>query len=1027
METRLLSRYLLASCVSMVSMVAVAQTDTVNGVVKDQDGLELIGATVVVKGTTHGTITDFNGQFVLNEVPAGSTLEISYVGYVSQDIKYTGQKNLVIELQPSFTALDEVIAVGYEMKKKSVVTGAIGSVNSDDLGQAKPANVLSALNGRVSGVNVTTSSGQPGSTPKLIIRGVGTNGNSNPLYVIDGLPMGDMNSVNPSDIESLEVLKDATSAAIYGSRASNGVVLITTKKGKKGESSLTYDGYYGINRAQHIPDMMNAQEYVTMVNEFARNDGNSAVPDGVTGELTGHDVNWFDELFNEAPVMQHNLTASFGSDKGSSLLSINTLNQNGIIGENESQFNRYTVRLNSSYDINKYVRIGVNTNYVNSSSRGVSMGTNGWNPVQYAFNMEPTIPVLDPDSDDSLGYGTSDTGYGRMWNPLAFLGQSGQAINTTNHFYGNVFAEVTLLKNLIFKTDYGIDHKNTQRRQFAKAFYHTGMNNNPKSGVSQNSSHSENWQWENTLRYQFEVGKNQVSLLAGTSASEDYYESLSGSRNNMPEEAIGNEAYWYLDAGDVMTSTNSGSASAVHTMFSYFGRASYNYDERYMAEFVIRRDGSSNFGPQNKFGTFPGASLGWNVSRESFWKIRNFDSFKLRGSWGRNGNERISPFSYTAVVGNNYSYTFGDTPSVSVGSAPNNLVNPNVKWETSEQTNLGADMMFLGGAITASVDWFDKRTKDLLFRPSVESVYGNEAAYQNLGEISNKGWEFQTTGHLNAGDLNLSLSLNASYLKNEVIKIGNTNGYLDGGFWRETTNITRMEEGYPMGYFHLYKTDGVFATQAEADAYKNADGAKIQPEAQAGDLKWVDINGDGEITDADRTDCGNPWPKWTFGANLTAAYKGLDLTMFLSGKADYKIFGAHYRNEGYGKMNLPTFYLDRWQKEGDVTNIPRFSVKDPNGNYAKPSDFYLFDGSYLRISSLELGYSLPSSVLNKVLLKKARIYVAADNLATFTSYPFLDPEVGDMRSSGNNVLENGVDYGVYPMASTFRLGVQINF
>ena len=1011
---------------SLCGLSVSAQTGTVTGNITDSEGFPVIGASVVVKGTTNGVISDMDGNYSLSNISNGTVLLFSFVGLESQEVKYNGQSVINIVMKTSSVLLDEVVAIGYEVKKKSVVTGAISSLNSKEMLKARPTNVVNALNGRVSGVNVVTNSGQPGSAPKLVIRGVGTNGNSNPLYVIDGLPMDDMNSVNPNDIESIEILKDATSAAIYGARAANGVVLITTKKGEEGKTSISYDGYYGFSTVQKKPDMLNALEYTQLMKEFAANDGNE-VQNGIVTEPNGIDTDWFDELFNTAPITEHNVTATLGSKQGSSLLSVNYLNQDGIVGEDKSSFERVTARLNSSYNINKFIKVGANINYAYTEKIGVATGTNGWNPIQYAYNIEPTVPVYDPDSDDTFGYGTSTTGYGRTWNPLAFMDESAQGTNITQHLYGNIFAEITLYKDLVFKTDFGVNHKNNRSRSYSPIFYHTPDNKSDKNTISQNSHSNSSWQWENTLRYKKEFGDHNISVLLGTSATEGRYEYINASRNNLPNEALTNEWYWYLNAGDVMTSTNSGSANARHAMFSYFSRLSYNYAEKYMAEFVIRRDGSSNFGPKNKYAVFPGFSLGWNISNEKWWNVKNFDSFKLRASWGQNGNERISAFSYTSIIGNVYNYTFGKTPTVHIGSAPNSLVNENVRWETSEQLNIGADMAFFGGMLRGSIDWFKKDTKDLLFQPTLESIRGNQSAYRNMGKISNQGVEFQLTFNKSFGDVNLTASGNVSYLHNEVVKIGNSNGYLDGGLWRETTNITRMQEGYTMGYFRLYKTLGIFQNWDEVNNYKYPDGTLIQPDAQPGDFIWQDTDGKNGITEADRVDCGNPWPKWTFGMNLGAEWKGWDFNIFLTGKADFNVYAAWFRNEGYGRANLPSFYLDRWQKEGDDNGVPRLSIEDPNGNFQKPSDFYLYDASYLKIGSLELGYSFPQKLITKVLLTKARIYAAIDNVATFTSYPFMDPEVGDMRANGNNVLENGIDYGIYPQARTFRFGVSLSF
>lgn len=1021
MKTKLIINLMLmlTTCLGMY-----AQGKTVSGTVKDTDGFTVPGANIIIKGTGNGTISDLDGNYTLSNVAINDVLVFSFVGLEAKEIVFKGQQPLDVVLESSAIALQEVVAIGYGVKKKSVVTGSISSLDADELLKAKPANPVNALNGRVSGVTVIKGSGQPGAVPKLVIRGVGTNGNSSPLFVIDGLPMSDMNSVNPNDIKSMEVLKDATSTAIYGARGANGVVLITTKKGKKGQTSLSYDGYFGWSSVQRRPTMLNTDQYITLMQEFYRND-NLPYPSTMPTKNEGIDTDWLGALFNTAPVTEHNVTATMGSEKGSTLLSLGYLDQNGIMGGDKSYFTRYSVRSNSQYDINDYVTVGANVNYNFIDRNTIGSGKNGFNILQYAFQMDPATPVYDEVNGDSYGYGMSHVPFSRMWNPLAHLEIASNGKTQQQKFYGNAYIEITPIKNLVFKSDVGANINTLQARSYAPSYEHN-MQINDKTMVQQNSNTSVAWQWENTLRYQRAFGEHDLSVLLGTTASRNNYNFLKGSRQNMPEEALRNPNYWYLNAGDVNSATNEGGANPTHSIYSVFGRLSYNYAERYMTEFVIRRDGSSNFGHKNRFATFPGVSVGWNVSNEKFWKLKDFQTLKLRLSWGQNGNEAISPFSYTSIIGNMKYYTFGMSQSVTPGSAPNSLVNSDVKWETSEQINFGADFGLFKGKIRGSVDLFRKTTKDLLFRPTLESVRGNIAAFQNVGKIANEGVEFQLTYRTNINKVNLSLSGNASYLQNEVIKIGNSNGYLEGGMWRNGgIRITRMEEGFPIGYFYGYKTNGIFQNEADIQNYKNSEGKVIQPNAKPGDFKWFDRNDNGRVDSDDRVNIGNPWPKWTYGATISADWNGFDFNMFLSGKADFDVFTAQYRGESYGKANLPSFYLDRWQKDGDITSVPRLSVKNANGNFSKPSDFYVYDGSYLKIGGIEVGYSFPEKWIKSALLSKARVYVAVDNVATFTNYPFLDPEVGSVGD--NNILETGIDYSMYPLARTFRVGFNLKF
>lgn len=1002
-----------------------AQNTTVKGTVVDKtSGDPMIGAAVTIEGTTMGTVTGGDGEFVLAGAPTGGTINVTYVGYKDFTTPVIAGKTYKILLAEDLQSLEEVVVVGYETKKKSVVTGAISSVSADELGQAKSSNAVNALAGRVSGVSIVSNSGQPGTTPQLVIRGVGTNGNSTPLFVIDGLQMDNMDDVNPNDIQSMEILKDATSTAIYGARAANGVVLVTTKSGKKGKASLTYDGYYGISQVQKLPDMMNGDEYVEMYNEFVKNNGQ-----GTAISANGVSTDWLGEIFQTAPVQEHNVSVTGGSEKITSRLSMSFLDHKGIIGGDKSSFNRFTLRTNNQYHVNDFITVGANANVVYSQKVGMSTGSNGWNPVTYAYNMSPLTPAYDAENGDENGFGVQTApSYSKAINPLAFI--DGQPyINGSNlAAYGNLYTEIKLYKDLYFKSDFGINVRNGYSRNYSHTFYHNADYFNNTSSISQNASKSLGWQWENTLRYKKSFGNHNLSVLLGMSANQGSSEWMGASRKDVSDEAALKETYRYLDAGDIGTSTNNGSASAVHSMASYFGRLSYDYKERYMAEVVVRRDGSSNFGPDNQYAVFPGVSFGWNVNNEEFWDVDNFDTLKIRASWGQNGNERIAGFSYTSIVNNTTNYTFGTAPTITVGSAPNSLINPDVKWETSEQTNIGADMGFFGGKLTATVDWYKKTTKDLLFRPTFSNIYGNVAPFYNLGQISNSGIELSATFQDNIGDFNYSISANASYLHNVVDKVGNTNGYQDGGKWRMVTDVTRMEEGQPMGYFRLYETDGIFKNEAEIAGYKGTDGEMIQPNAVPGDLKWVDNNGDGKITEDDRTNLGNPWAKWTYGANLSMNWKGIDFTMLLIAKTGFKVYASQYREEGYGLMNLPTFYLDYWTPENTDASVPRLAngAGDPNGNFSKASDFYLFDGDYLKIGLLELGYSLPKKLIRKAKLSNVRFYVAIDNAATFTKYPFMDTEVADM-DGGSNILNTGMDYSSYPVARTTRFGVNIAF
>ncbi|MGQ1911799.1 SusC/RagA family TonB-linked outer membrane protein [Marinifilum sp. RC60d5] len=1007
---------LILTLLLMFNFSAFAQNQ-IQGLVTDEENLALPGVTVIVKGTTNGTVTDIDGKYSIS-ANDGDILVFSFIGLVTQEISAKGS-NLNVQMKNDAISLNEVVAVGYGVKKKSVVTGSISSMDSEDILQSRPADINQAFTGRAAGVVVSQSSGQPGSSPKITIRGVGTNGNSNPLYVIDGLPMDDMNSVNPNDIESLQVLKDATSAAIYGARAANGVILITTKKGKKGETTLTYDGFYGVQSAFNQPDLLNTDEYLTLMKEYYANDG-SEYPASMPTQNNGIDTDWLDAITSTAPVQEHNVTATMGSEKGSVLLSLGYRNQDGIIGGDldKSFFKRYNARMNASFDINEHVTVGANINFTHIDKGGIATGTNGYNAVYYGLLMDPTTPVYGDGQvpADESGYGVTSVPFTRMWNPMSFMSISSNGYNRSERVYGNTYAKITFLKDFVFKTDFAANFNSGRSRSFNPKYFHNASSFSDVNRVNQNSYGSAFWQWENTLTYTKDLGDHHITALVGTSASENTYENLGGSRTAYPAEADTNDNFWWLNSGSSEGATNYGTANPVHTISSYFGRLSYNYQEKYMAEIVMRRDGSSNFGPNDRYAVFPGVSFGWNVSNEDFWNIENFDVLKLRASWGQNGNESISPFSYTSTIANDRYYTLGGG-SVITGSSPSNLVNPNVKWETSEQLNIGADMTFYNGKVRASADYYTKTTKDLLFKRTVEAVRGNDAPYYNSGEIKNTGFEFQIGYNFKVGEVDFAVNANASYLKNEVKKVGNDNGYEEGGYWKNSTNVTRMQEGLPIGTFWGYKIDGIFQNESEINSV-------MYPNAQPGDFKWHDTNGDGEITPDDRTDIGNPWPKWTYGVSINAKWNGFDFSMMMHGKADVDVWMAQYRDEAYGRSNLPDFWLNRWQKEGDNNGVPRLTLNDPNNNVRNASEFHVKDASFFKIGTMELGYTLPNRWINAVKLSKVRIYAAADNVAVFTDYPMFDPEVGAMEG---NILNTGLDYSMYPQARTVRFGLNVGF
>ncbi len=1030
--------YLMLSVAFMLFATAsFAQNATVKGSISDSMG-PMIGASVSVDGTQIGTVTELDGTFTLPNVPTDGTLTFSFIGYKSQSLPYVANKTYNVILEEDLTSLDEVIVVGYEVKKKSVVTGAIGGIDAEDLSKSKSTNAVSALSGRVSGVNVMTSSGQPGTTPDLIIRGVGTNGDSSPLYVVDGLQMSDLATINPNDIESMEVLKDATSTAIYGARGANGVVLVTTKKGKEGRTSLTYDGYYGVQTARYMPELLNSEEWVdyTTTAHYNSYDAESAALILSTVCLdTSVNTDWLDVITDPAAIQQHNITISTATEKTSSIVSFGYLDQYGVIGGNnadvgndKSHYTRYTLRLNSSYKVTDYLTAGANVNLAYIKSGSISTAPNYNNPYKDGLYMEPTVPVYGYNADDQ-GFSTTTTGSPKGSNPVSGLYSYSEADNNRTNISANMWLDIQPTKDLTFRSSMTGTLNNVYNRSFSPAYYHTTNQNRASNELTNTSNLSIGWQWENTALYRKSLGEHNFSLLMGQSALQSDYQYFTAYRSDLADESTTNENYRYLDAGDVSTSTNEGAASATHTMTSYFARLSYNYKEKYMVEGVVRRDASSNFGPENKWGTFPGASVGWNVHNEDFWDVEAINALKVRASWGQNGNESIDPFSYTSMMTTQYNYPFGD--EYLYGTTTDSTVNEDVKWETSEQIDFGVDLSFFGGKLTATADWYKKTTKDLLFQTTVSAVQGsNSTAYYNIGQVSNKGFEFMVSYRDNIGDLNYNVSVNMSTLKNNTDFINNEIGYITGGNDTNLTyDLTRMEAGHEIGYFYLFKTDGIFQSQEEIDAYINENGDMYQPDAVPGDYKWVDVDGDGDVDDDDRTDCGSGWAKMTYGASLNLDYKGFDFSVQLVAKTGLKVYPGHLSPQAIGVNNSIKAIADRmWSETNTSGKYARLttSAGDTNDNWTKPADVMLENGNFLNINVMELGYSLPTNLLNKLQLTQVRVYVAVDNPFMFKSYYGSTPELSS-QSSTADILSTGIDYLTYPSSRTSRVGLTVTF
>lgn len=1041
-----ITRFVLSLCCLLCFSVHLfAQQITVSGNVKDSSGEPVIGASVLVKGTTNGVITDFDGNFSIANVEDGSQIEVSYIGYVTQMKKATGTQPLNFILKEDTETLDEVIVVGYGIQKKSVVTASISRVSSDDLKNVTPTRVDNMLKGQTSGVTVTSASGQPGDAAKVRIRGIGTINNSDPLYIVDGMPVdGGIDYLNPSDIESIEVLKDAASAAVYGARAANGVVLVTTKGGSKGKAVISYDFSYGWQNPWRKRDVLNAVEYETLMNEMAVNSGKDAPY--ANPEAAGEGTDWQDALFNSnAPIMNHQISVSGGSDKGSYFLSTGYFKQDGIVGGNfdRSNYERFTLRMNSNYTLFDQTKnrnwlssfkIGTNIGYTRIKSVGVDTNNEKGGPLGSALMIAPTLPVYAEDPEavlkeyptaikDKNGnvYTIVGDAYNEITNPLAQLELPGD-VNNSDKFVASFWGELQLWDNLKFKTTYGADLAFWGNDGWIYPYYLGKSNSQTQSSAWSGMNRGYTWQLENVLSYDKTFGQHSVSVILGQSAKKYQGRTLWGKNYNL-QSLDPDKANINFGQGTKADQEATGQAQPFSTLASMFARVSYNYAERYMFQATIRRDGSSNFGPNNKYAVFPSLSLGWNITNEKFMEKRPewLTSMKLRASWGKNGNERIDAFRYTAIMnsGNNYIFGANGNEAIVVGAKPNGLPNPDLKWEETSQTDLGLDFGFLGNALTFTVDWYKKKTDGMLMQMPLPAYVGDTPPMGNVGKMENSGIEMDLSYRFQVSDLNVKFGANASYLKNKLIELGNAEGWANYDAIQNIGTITRAENGEPFPFFYGKKTAGIFQNWDEVNSYVNSKGEKIQPNAQPGDVRFVDANGDGKIDDADRVKIGKGMPDWTVGFSIALDWRGFDLNAFFQGTIGNDVFDGSRRID-LKSINLPSYMLDRWHGEGTSNKYPRLSENDENGNWLS-SDLYIKDGSYLRLKNIQLGYTLPKAVTTKFFVQNLRVYVGAENLFTITGYDGFDPEI----SSGGTSL--GVDKGVYPQAKTFTVSANITF
>lgn len=1010
-------RILTIAFLLLLSSLLFSQERTIRGTITDaEDGLELIGATVMVKGTTTGTITDYLGAYELS-VPAGmDTLTISYTGYNLVDVAIDGRSVIDVSLSQASQLIDEVVVIGYGIQKKRVSTGSISKLSSEKLEGYQVQSVQTALEGQVSGLIVNSSSGQPGAGKSLLIRGVSTNGDNSPLYVVDGLQVNGIDNINPEDIESVDVLKDAASSAIYGARAANGVVIITTKKGGD-KGKITYEGFTSTSKPWKLPEMLSANDYISITREKFANGNQTAALNALGFPQVGQQTvstNWMDVIFNDATLQSHRLTASAEN----LYLSLEYWDESGVVGGDKSNYKRYAARLNGTKDLNEYVTIGENLyiNRVDNQTIGVNdaFGT----VIADAFAYDPITDVYNPEKQ--YGFEQSDWVQKEYVNPLSrlFLANNN---GHSDQIVGNIYAEIKPMEGLTFRSDFGMDYSWFKFRSFTPDYRYHNAFVNVDNDVAQGYGFFQTTQVENYATYTKQIDKHDFNIVLGTSYRQSISENAGGSTSNIPDEVKFDDNWQNVNAGQDSLDLSYGGVGVDYKLLSYYGRLIYSFDNKYLFTATLRRDGSSNFGEANRFGVFPSLSAGWVISDEDFFDVGAISFMKLRASWGINGNDRIAPLAYASTIENVFTYPFGINQSLNTGASLATPPNPNIKWEESVQLDIGLEVRLWNDKLSAEIDYYKKNTTDLLMSQIIPGYIGaTNNPISNLGEIQNTGIEVALNYRVSLGDLRLRTTLNYTTFDNTVINVAGDSGFLTGWSWPvRNTPITRMTEGFPVGHFVGYRTDGIFQSQEEVFSHLAANGDVLQPRAGAGDLRFVDMNGDGVINSDDITDIGSPWPDHIIGLSLGGDYKGFDFNIILSTQIGHDIFRAYERSD-VTYTNYQTFWLDRWTSENTNTTYPRLVSNDPNNNQ-RPSDFYLEDGSFLRLRNLQIGYNLPERLVEKAKLQGLRVYLSANNLFTLTNYNGFDPEIG----TSGWILDTGIDKGYYPSNKTIGFGLKV--
>jgi len=990
------------------------QKKTITGTVTDSYGEPVPGASVVVKGTTVGIITDFDGNYTL-EIPADAeVLQFSFVGMKAQDITIGGQTQINVVLEADVVGIEEVVAVGYGVQKKSVVTGSISSVKKEDLQNQSISRAEQALQGRTSGVQVLQNSGAPGAGMNIRIRGYGSNKSSEPIYIVNGTRVNNLSGIDPNDIENMEVLKDAASAAIYGAEGANGVVLVTTKTGEAGKGKINYEFQYSLQKKARNLDVLDAADYKTYMTEAG------TLPESALTDP--YDTNWQDEIFEVSPTKKHYLSFTGGSDRGSFMMSGSYLDQDGVVVGDKDRYNRFTFMFNSDYKLNDWVKVGHNVTFSKTELKSVAENSEYSSVITSALMLDPLTPVYYKDASEipaSVQTGI-DAGNiylknedGNIYGVSQYVSETANPFvtrdatspkNQNNMLFGNVYLEFTPMKGLVVTSRFGGRVYGARYHLYEPEYYYDASNNNPSSTVTESSTNVTYWQWENFATYTKAFGSHNFNFLVGMSADENRLNYLYADGGPLTTDTDMYDDLAYLQANP---SDNVNGYRTITRKVSYFGRVNYDYDSKYLFQFSLRRDGAGMdiLPKETRWGIFPALSGGWVFSRESFFPQQSVISFaKLRASWGQNGSlSNLSSFSYMAALETSGAYPYLETSAgTTFGSAtaPGNLSNNSLKWETSEQTDVGLELRGFNDRVTFSMDYYVKKTKDLLTTGTPPLIAGNDATTVNAGNVENRGFEFDLSYRNNIKDFNYSISANLSTLHNEVTYMNPNAPYLTGASINLET-ATRFDVGNPIWYFYGYKTAGI-DPETGNPLYINKDGETVT-----------------SVTAEDKQYIGSGIPKIMYGMNIDLSYKGFDFKAFLSGASGHDVMLGMIRTDRLNFNKLQVFFDDRWTETNTDATMPAATTE----SNAWHSDLMIFKGNYLKVKQLQLGYTLPKSLVNTVHIANARFYLSVENAFTFTKYPGTDPEVG----SSSNVNSLGIDRGMYPFSRTFLFGANLTF